>query len=129
MGKKDILNFIDSIPNDKLKTLPTLITSLYCDDTFRCDMQGVSSSVPSSRCRVLYTYRQTQMTSGKPRNHNIQVQVNNNPKISSFRKMAPNTVAGPVLVPEDGSGGFTAAKIKQELKDKIVVGRPLRGRK
>lgn len=60
------------------------------------------------------------MTRDKPRNHSIVVQVVKN------AKTAPETVAGPILVPEDGSGGLTVAKIKQELKDSLAARRPLR---
>lgn len=45
MPKKDVKNFIDDIPNDRLSRFPTSQTSLYHDDYFRCNMQGVSGNL------------------------------------------------------------------------------------
>ena len=87
MGNQDkqtTLDFINSIPDDKLKDLPTSATTgIFETLSFRLDMQG--------------------MTSDKPARHNLQVQINNQAKSSTIRntKNAQGaTCAGPVLVPQ-----------------------------
>ena len=51
--------------------------------------------------------------------HNLQVQVNKGTSISTLKKVAPNTVAGPVLVPSDNT--WTASKIRDELKNMLLI--------
>jgi hypothetical protein len=58
------------------------------------------------------------MTSGDPRQHNLQVQVNKGTTITSLKKVAPNTVAH-VLVDEENTP--PAATIKQDLIKAITV--------
>ncbi|KAH7305447.1 hypothetical protein B0I35DRAFT_443806 [Stachybotrys elegans] len=77
--KKLLRDFIDEIPDSKLQGLPNSQTTLYRDQNFRLDMQGMTSS-------------------GQ---WNLQIQVNNRPKASSLREYAPDTVSGPVLVSPD----------------------------
>lgn len=51
--------------------------------------------------------------------HNLQVQVNKGTSISSLKKLAPSTVAGPVLVPKEKP--YTPAQIKKELSDNVLI--------
>lgn len=51
--------------------------------------------------------------------HNLQVQVNKGTSISSLKKLAPSTVAGPVLVPQENP--YTPAQIKKGLSDKVLI--------
>lgn len=53
------------------------------------------------------------MTSSNPQEHNLQVQVNKGTTISTLKKHAPSTVAGPVLVPSNDP--WTADQIKSAL--------------
>ncbi|KAF1940272.1 hypothetical protein EJ02DRAFT_406725 [Clathrospora elynae] len=91
MGKntKKVQEFIESIPDRKLQGLPNSCGTLFKDQDFRLDMQG--------------------MTSGSPKNYNLQVQINNE---TSF------TVAK-ALAPEDES--MTPAQIKSTLIDSTSV--------
>lgn len=99
LAKKDLVRFIDSIPDAKLKGLPTQPKSgHHKDGTFRLDMQG--------------------MTSGK-KFHNLQIQVNAKPAIPSWAPAAPNTVAGPVLAPTR-KDEWSPDKIRAEFKKKIL---------
>lgn len=43
--------------------------------------------------------------------HNLQIQINKGTKISTLKKLAPNTIAGPVLVPYENP--WSAAEIKE----------------
>ncbi|KAI1177569.1 hypothetical protein F4777DRAFT_541438 [Nemania sp. FL0916] len=101
MGKanKALRAFIDGIPNSKLESLSTNPGKIHSDDDFRLDMQG--------------------MTSDKPPKHNLQIQINNETRISTLKKLAPKTVAGPVLV--DPGKTPDPAKIKSDLKAKILI--------
>ena len=100
MAKKDVLNFIDSIPDAKLTGLPKGSSNnpLHSDGSFRLDMQGMTRD-------------------GK---HNLQIQVNSKPKIASLSAFAPNTIAGPVLAPAD-KDEWTADDIKELFKKAIVT--------
>ncbi|KAK3066694.1 hypothetical protein LTR53_016854 [Teratosphaeriaceae sp. CCFEE 6253] len=93
-GPKALKNFIEDIPDHKLDGLPRNEDTLYKDRNYRLDMQG--------------------MTSSKPAEHNLQVQVNRDPKISSLKNAKGATVAGPVLAPGDGS--MTPAEIRAGLQ-------------
>jgi hypothetical protein len=44
-AKKAAKEFIEGIPDDKLKDIPDGIGTLYKDEDFRLDMQGVSYSL------------------------------------------------------------------------------------
>lgn len=46
MGKanKALKEFIDDIPDSDLEALPTSAGTIYSDDNFRLDMQGVSGA-------------------------------------------------------------------------------------
>ncbi|KAF6800997.1 hypothetical protein CSOJ01_12093 [Colletotrichum sojae] len=69
-------SFIDEIPEAKLENFPGSQQTLYRDENFRLDMQGMTSNDE----------------------WNLQIQVNYKPKITSLNELAPDTVAGPVLV-------------------------------
>lgn len=98
MAKKDLIKFIDSLPDSKLIGLPKVPkTGMFTDGTFRLDMQGMTSN----------------------KKHNLQIQVSNKPKIPSWGVVAPNTVAGPVLASADEKE-WTPEKIREEFKAKIV---------
>lgn len=96
---KHLIAFINSIPDSKLTGLPRSGRTLTSDGTFRIDMQG--------------------MTSDKPPKHNLQVQVNDKPSITSYAGVEGETVAGPVLC-GSGKDEWTADKIRAELIKKIV---------
>jgi len=51
--------------------------------------------------------------------HNLQIQINKGTSISTLKKFAPQTVAGPVLVPSGDP--WTASKIKDELRNSMLV--------
>ncbi|KAF5724335.1 hypothetical protein FMUND_933 [Fusarium mundagurra] len=95
MGKasKELKQFINEIPDSCLNALPDNAGTIRKTTDFRLDMQGMT-------------------TDGK---HNIQVQVT----ISTLKKVAPKTVAGPALVPSDGS--WTPADIRADLLAKILI--------
>ncbi|KAF2768103.1 hypothetical protein EJ03DRAFT_274905 [Teratosphaeria nubilosa] len=99
MGKaqKALKAFIEGIPESKLTNLTKSIGTLYKDDDFRLDMQG--------------------MTSDDPAKHNLQVQVNNGTAISTLKKAAPKTVAGPVLV----AAGTSASDVRSELLGMMLI--------
>lgn len=61
--------------------------------------------------------KKTDENAGKK--HNLQVQVNKGTSISSLKKLAPSTVAGPVLVPQENP--YTPAQIKKGLSDKVLI--------
>jgi hypothetical protein len=56
------------------------------------------------------------MTSDKPPKHNLQIQANNGSKEKAVKKVAPQTVAGPVLA----TGTETAAEIRSAFLAKIL---------
>ena len=58
------------------------------------------------------------MTSGKPKKHNLQVQINKQTTITSLKKAAPQTVAH-VEVEEDNPPSPNT--IRNELIEKITV--------
>ncbi|KAF2255933.1 hypothetical protein BU26DRAFT_12098 [Trematosphaeria pertusa] len=99
MGKasKALKGFIDNIPDSDLEALPTSAGTIYSDDNFRLDMQGMTSS----------------------QEYNLQVQINKGTTISTLKKFSPATVAGPVLVPSDDP--WSASKIRNELIDNILI--------
>jgi len=58
------------------------------------------------------------MTSGDPKMHNLQVQINKETTITSLKKSAPQTVAT-LLVLKDNPP--SAADIKNSLVEKITI--------
>ncbi|KAH7175381.1 hypothetical protein EDB81DRAFT_874234 [Dactylonectria macrodidyma] len=74
--KRDLMDFIDSIPDEKLEGFPSSQTTIFRDQNFRLDMQGITSSG----------------------DWNLQIQVNYSASSTSLRRIAPKTIAGPVLV-------------------------------
>ncbi|KAI1425279.1 hypothetical protein F5Y12DRAFT_714322 [Xylaria sp. FL1777] len=101
MGKasKQLKIFIANIPDDKLKSFPSVAGTIYKDQNFRLDMQG--------------------LTTGKPQSYNLQIQVNKETSISTLKKVAPTTVAGPVLVPKDKTPG--PDDIRKEFSDSMKL--------
>ncbi|KAK6834433.1 hypothetical protein PG987_009127 [Apiospora arundinis] len=75
--KKFILNFIDSIPDEKLQGFRLEPGTLHADDNFRLNMQGLTSST---------------------KEYNLQIQINFKVKITSLKIYASKTIAGPVFV-------------------------------
>ena len=57
------------------------------------------------------------MTSDNPAKHNLQIQVNKGTGISTLKKTAPKTVAGPVFA----ASGDSASTIRSALKGKILI--------
>lgn len=103
MGKASdaLTDFIDDIPAGRLTGLPTNPGTIYSTDDFRLDMQGVSS-IPGSenlRQEANCCLQLTTATKNQPQAHNLQIQVNKQTKVKQLQKLAPATVAGPVLVP------------------------------
>ncbi|KAF4472226.1 hypothetical protein FALBO_862 [Fusarium albosuccineum] len=74
--KRDLTDFIDSIPDEKLEGFPDSQSTLYRNKDFRLDMQGITSSG----------------------DWNLQIQVNSGATTTSLKRLAPRTIAGPVLV-------------------------------
>ncbi|KAK4063426.1 uncharacterized protein Triagg1_9446 [Trichoderma aggressivum f. europaeum] len=99
MGKADkqLKAFIENIPDSSLTALPTNPGTLHKDTNFRLDMQGMT----------------------KKQEHNLQVQVNKGTTITSLKKVAPKTVAGPVLVKSKEPS--SAADIRAELLAKMLI--------
>ena len=50
---------------------------------------------------------------------NLQIQANNQAKTTSVRKLAPKTVAGPVLIGEFET--VTADQVRKKLHDSILI--------
>lgn len=80
MGKarKAFEEFVAGIPDDKLSGLSNQSQTIYKDEIFRLDMQGMTSF---------------------PHSFNLQVQINRQTKVTSLKKAAPSTVSI-VLVPD-----------------------------
>ncbi|KAM0259449.1 hypothetical protein ACHAQJ_003344 [Trichoderma viride] len=99
MGKasKSLKAFIDEIPDSSLTGLSTSPGTIYSDTDFRLDMQGMTTA----------------------QEHNLQVQINKNTTISTLKKFAPKTVAGPVLVPSNSPS--SAADIRAQLLAKVSI--------
>jgi hypothetical protein len=86
--KKALKAFIDEIPVAKLENFPGSPGTLYSDDNFRLDLQGVSIVLP------FLTYpcakHPAQLTSTA---YNLQIQANKGAPNTSVRKVAPQSVA------------------------------------
>ncbi|KAF9651928.1 hypothetical protein BDM02DRAFT_444822 [Thelephora ganbajun] len=99
MGKatKALKEFIASIPESKLTGFPTRSGEIWSTTEFRLDMQGMTSN----------------------REFNLQIQANRQAKITSVRGLAPQTVAGPVLVGEHEA--VTAEQVRQRLSNSMLI--------
>lgn len=117
MGKatKALKAFIEGIPDTSLARLSMSAGTIYSDTDFRLDMQGVRIPIPFDQIYLLLTC--VQMTTAQE--HNLQVQVNKGTSISTLKKVAPATVAGPVLVPSGSP--WSAADIRAQLLAKILI--------
>ncbi|KAF8421199.1 hypothetical protein EV426DRAFT_565631 [Tirmania nivea] len=75
MGKasKALRDFIEAIPDAKINPPPKSAGTIWSDDNYRLDMQG--------------------LTSDKPPKYNLQIQINKQTNISTIKNMAPKTVA------------------------------------
>ncbi|RKU44771.1 hypothetical protein DL546_006444 [Coniochaeta pulveracea] len=95
---KQLVAFVENIPDNKLKGLaPNAVPgTIHNDANFRLDLQGMTS------------------------NHdwNLQIQVNYGCKITSLRSVAPDTIAGPVIV--NHKAPQTPAEIRALFKEKIM---------
>ncbi|KAN0123204.1 hypothetical protein V8E52_003157 [Russula decolorans] len=69
--KKALKTFIEEIPESKLENFPSAPRTLYDDDDFRLDLQGLTKSA-----------------------YNLQIQANKGSGNTSVRKAAPQSVAG-----------------------------------
>jgi hypothetical protein len=99
MGKKfrkALLQFIDDIPTSKLEDgFPSSTRTIWNDDNYRLDMQG--------------------LTTDSPRCWNLQVQVNKQALFTSAKRAGKNGASvAKVLVPIDAP--YSAAGIKEMLK-------------
>lgn len=56
---------------------------------------------------------------GQPQAHNLQIQVNGQTKVKQLQKLAPATVAGPVLVPVKDPWPANTVREKFEASMKI----------
>lgn len=119
MGKNTRLckAFVESIPAEKLSGFVTNTGTIFSDNDWRLDMQGVSTRDPMgfASSMVLTT---GQMTSDKPSQHNLQIQINKQTSITSLKKHAPKSVAT-LIVPADGS--MSAEQVRQGLINAIII--------
>ena len=53
------------------------------------------------------------------REHNLQIQVNRGTTITTLKKLAPKTIAGPVLVPSGDP--WPPSKIRDGLRDSMLI--------
>ncbi|PUU82922.1 hypothetical protein B9Z19DRAFT_966241 [Tuber borchii] len=94
-AKKSLQNFInDGIPASKLTGFPESAGTIYSDQNFRLDMQGKT-------------------TDGK---YNLQIQINRGTKLTTLKKAAPATVAGPVLATGTESAETIRANFRATMK-------------
>ncbi|KAK8136516.1 hypothetical protein PG984_004456 [Apiospora sp. TS-2023a] len=110
--KKILINFIDDIPDEKLQGFRLIPGTLFEDKNFRLNMQGLTSA-------------------GE---FNLQIQINFGVSVSSLQPYAPNTVAGPVLVPQSfistSENESSAAKSDANQKNgKPTSGKPAANQK
>lgn len=122
MGKASniLAEFIDEIPASSLTGLPTSGRTIYTTDDFRLDMQGVSS-IPRPQNlpqKANCCFQLTTASKKQPQAHNLQIQANKQSSIKQISKMAPATVAGPVLVPvkDPWDAETVRAKFKASMK-------------
>ncbi|WEW56992.1 hypothetical protein PRK78_002451 [Emydomyces testavorans] len=95
-AKKAGRQFIEAIPDHKLKDIPDSTTLLCKNRNFRLDMQGV--------------------TTKDPKKWNIQVQINNQTTITTLKREKGKTVSI-VLVPIDKT--WSPKRIREELLKKL----------
>jgi hypothetical protein len=89
--KKALKAFIDEIPAAKLENFPGSAGTLYKDDNFRLDLQGVS--VPFSIGAFL-DYSLTRISAQVTQTaYNLQIQANKGAPNTSVRKAAPQSVS------------------------------------
>lgn len=95
---KQLLSFVENLPYDKLEGFPPNAEpgTIHKYPSVRLDLQGMTS------------------------NHdwNLQIQINHECKITCLRAIAPDTIAGPVIVNHKASQ--TPAEIRALFKDKIM---------
>lgn len=106
-GSKSLKAFIASIPDSALTRLPSEGGTIYTDVDFRLDMQGVGYLNPNHITAPNFP----QITSDNE--YNLQVQINKGTTISTLKKFAPQTVAGPALVPSEDP--WSADEIRAKL--------------
>lgn len=99
MGKarKAFGEFVAAIPNDKLSGLSNQSQTIFKDESFRLDMQGMTSS---------------------PRCFNLQAQINRQTTVTTLKKLAPSTVST-VLVPDPQT--MTAQDVKSALLSNSLI--------
>ena len=112
--QKELKAFIKSIPSSKLRNLSDERGTIYDDENFRLDMQGVRSLSLTSRFRFHLRFGHQINNDGS---HNLQIQANSQAKIRAIRQFAPRTVAGPVFVKD---GIPTPAKIREMFIESII---------
>ncbi|RSL47613.1 hypothetical protein CEP54_013304 [Fusarium duplospermum] len=95
-AKKLLAEFIDDIPDDKLLEFSDTPSQIYSQQNFRLDMQGKT-------------------TAG---GWNLQIQVNSGAETRALRTLAPQTIAGPVLITLEAD--MTPEEIREEFRRKIV---------
>lgn len=97
MGKatKALEAFIANIPAAKLTNFSSSIGTIYTDQDFRLDMQKMNSD----------------------KTHNLQIQANKNATITSVKKIAPQTVAGPVHAATNAN----SETVRKAFQDKILI--------
>jgi hypothetical protein len=116
--KKALKAFIDEIPESKLENFPSNAGTLFTDDNFRLDLQGVSMVLLRSlscpnRARKLP--RQLTKTA-----HNLQIQANKNAPNTSVKKAAPASVAA-VLV--EFTSKVTAKEVREAFHKSAEEGK------
>ncbi|KAK8012489.1 hypothetical protein PG991_009864 [Apiospora marii] len=103
--KKILINFIDNIPDEKLQGFKLTPGTLWKDNDFRLNMQGLT-------------------TAGE---YNLQIQINAKISVTTLKPFAPNTAAGPVLVPQSvvsTSDTQSSAAKSNEKNGKPAGGKP-----
>ncbi|RPA96360.1 hypothetical protein L873DRAFT_1773052 [Choiromyces venosus 120613-1] len=93
-AKKALIAFIEDIPDAKLAGFPMSRGLIWYNNCFRLDMQG--------------------LTSGVPKKYNLQIQANRGSGVTTVEKLAPDTVAGPVLI------GVEDEVTPQEVRDMFL---------
>jgi len=89
--KKALKEFIDEIPESKLKNFPSNPGTLYNDSNFRLDLQGLTATA-----------------------YNLQIQANNGAPNTSVRKVAPQSVAA---VLRNFTSNATAADVRKAFHE------------
>ncbi|RPA96348.1 hypothetical protein L873DRAFT_1791690 [Choiromyces venosus 120613-1] len=97
--KNSLIEFIENIPDGKLTGFPMWRGHIWYDNNYRLDMQG--------------------MTSGVNKKHNMQIQANRGSRASSIAKLAPRTVAGPVLIGVEDE--FTPQEVRDMFLGRILI--------